>query len=107
MTMHWQGVMPAMTTAFNEDLTLDYEFIARHASWMTDHGCTGIVTPGSLGEGNTLTMDERGELWATLVKAAGDRMFIVSARLATSSQVIEVCALNRSAATRTIARKVF
>ncbi len=85
MTMKWQGVMPAMTTAFNEDLTLDHEFIARHASWMVDHGCTGIVTPGSLGEGNTLKFEERGELWATLVKAVGARVPVVAAISALST----------------------
>ncbi len=85
MAMKWHGVMPAMTTAFNEDLTLDHEFIARHASWMVDHGCTGIVTPGSLGEGNTLTFEERGELWATLVNAVGARVPVVAAISALST----------------------
>ena len=85
MAMQWQGVMPAMTTAFHEDLTLDHEFIARHASWMIDHGCTGIVTPGRLGEGNTLTFEERGELWATLVNAVGARVPVVAAISALST----------------------
>ena len=85
MTMTWQGVMPAMTTAFNEDLTIDHAFVARHASWMIDHGCTGIVTPGSLGEGNTLSFDERAELWSTLVKAVGDRVPVVAAISALST----------------------
>ena len=79
MTMEWKGVMPAMTTAFTESLEIDYDFVARHARWMVDHGCRGIVTPGSLGEGNTMTFDERGKLWKTIVRAVDDRVPVVAA----------------------------
>jgi 4-hydroxy-tetrahydrodipicolinate synthase len=85
MTMKWQGVMPAITTGFNPDLSIDHEFVARHATWLIDNGCTGIVTPGSLGEGNTLTFEERGALWATIVKAVGDRVPVVAAISALST----------------------
>jgi len=85
MTMKWQGVMPAITTGFKEDLSIDHEFVARHVTWLVDNGCTGIVTPGSLGEGNTLTFEERGALWATVVKAVGDRVPVVAAISALST----------------------
>lgn len=85
MAMIWQGVMPATTTCFNKDLTIDHSFVAKHAAWLVDHGCTGIVAPGSLGEGNTLTFEERGQLWATLVKAVGDRVPVVGAISALST----------------------
>ncbi|HZS03570.1 MAG TPA: dihydrodipicolinate synthase family protein [Blastocatellia bacterium] len=83
--MKWQGVMPAITTGFREDLSIDHEFVARHVSWLVDNGCTGIVTPGSLGEGNTLTFEERGALWATVVGAVGDRVPVVAAISALST----------------------
>lgn len=85
MTMKWQGVMPAVTTCFKEDLSIDHEFVAKHVSWLVDNGCTGIVTPGSLGEGNTLTFDERSSLWATIVGAVGDRVPVVAAISALST----------------------
>jgi 1-pyrroline-4-hydroxy-2-carboxylate deaminase len=85
MTMDWQGVMPAVTTCFNEDLSIDYDFFARHLQWLVENGCTGIVTPGSLGEGNTLTLEERGQLWATAVKAIGERTPVVAAISALST----------------------
>jgi 4-hydroxy-tetrahydrodipicolinate synthase len=69
--MQWRGVMPAITTGFNKDLSIDHAFVAKHASWLIDNGCTGLISPGSLGEGNTLTFEERGTLWATMAKAAG------------------------------------
>ena len=85
MTMKWQGVMPAITTGLKEDLSIDHEFVARHVNWLVDNGCTGIVTPGSLGEGNTLTFEERSSVWATVVGAVGDRVPVVGAISALST----------------------
>jgi 4-hydroxy-tetrahydrodipicolinate synthase len=79
MTMKWAGVMPATTTAFDKDLQIDHAFVAEHANWLIDHGCTGIVTPGSLGESATLTFDEKLAIWATVVKAVGERAPVVAA----------------------------
>ena len=77
--MTWRGVMPATTTPFNEDLSIDHTFAAKHCNWLVDHGCTGIVTPGSLGESATLTRDEKLALWSTVVDAIGDRVPVVAA----------------------------
>jgi 4-hydroxy-tetrahydrodipicolinate synthase len=57
--MDFKGVMPAITTPFKDDMSVDYPFVARHVSWLVDHGCTGIVPLGSLGEGNTLELEEK------------------------------------------------
>lgn len=67
--MNWQGVMPAITTAFKNDLSVDHDFIAKHVTWLEENGCTGIVPLGSLGEGATLLFDEKVEVLATCVKA--------------------------------------
>lgn len=83
--MNWQGVIPATTTAFKEDLSIDHEFVAKHANWLIDHGCTGIVAPGSLGEGATLLYSEKIDLMKTLVKAVGDRVPVVAAVSALST----------------------
>jgi 4-hydroxy-tetrahydrodipicolinate synthase len=77
--MIWRGVMPATTTPFNEDLTIDHVFAAKHCNWLIDHGCTGVVTPGSLGESATLTFEEKLALWSTVVGAVGDRVPVVAA----------------------------
>ncbi len=84
--MKWHGVMPAMTTALDAKFNIDHKFVAKHAKWMVDHGSTGIVTPGSLGEGNTLTFDEKVALWTTLVKAVGKRVPVVAAIAALSTR---------------------
>src|SRR5690606_8285214 len=59
MKVDWRGVIPAITTPFNADLSIDHEFFARHARWMVDAGCVGIVPFGSLGEAATLTTAEK------------------------------------------------
>ncbi len=89
MTMIWKGVMPAITTGFNEDLSIDHGFVAKHVRWMLDNGCTGMVAPGSLGEGNTLTFAERGELWGTIVKASGDKPVVGAISALSTAEAIE------------------
>ena len=79
MKMKWTGVMPATTTAFDEELNVDYSFVGKHAKWLIDHGCTGIVTPGSLGESATLSFDEKLKIWETVIDAAGERVPVVAA----------------------------
>jgi dihydrodipicolinate synthase/N-acetylneuraminate lyase len=79
MNMEWRGVMPAITTCFREDLSIDHEFTARHVNWLVDNGCTGIVANGSLGEGGALTLEEKTALWKTCVNAVGSRAPVVAA----------------------------
>jgi 4-hydroxy-tetrahydrodipicolinate synthase len=77
--MEWTGVIPAITTCFDRDLQIDHAFTARHVSWLVDNGCTGIVTNGSLGEGGTLSLDEKKRLWHTCLEAVGSRVPVIAA----------------------------
>ena len=79
MLMQWRGVMPAITTPFDEALKVDHAFIATHVKWLVEHGCTGIVTPGSLGESATLSADEKAAIWSTVLGSVGDRVPVVAA----------------------------
>jgi len=71
--------MPATTTAFDEKLNIDRDFVIKHAKWLIDHGCTAIVTPGSLGESATLSFDEKLTIWNAVVEAVGERVPVVAA----------------------------
>lgn len=73
----WRGVVPAITTPFAADGGVDHAFLARHANWMIDAGCTGIVPLGSLGEGATLSFDEKLAIVKTLVEALGERAPVI------------------------------
>jgi 1-pyrroline-4-hydroxy-2-carboxylate deaminase len=84
--MKWKGVMPAITTGFDKDLNVDHSFIADHCGWLLDNGCSGIVALGSLGEGATLTFDERVQILLTCVKAVHGRTPIVASISALSTR---------------------
>jgi 1-pyrroline-4-hydroxy-2-carboxylate deaminase len=74
----WAGVFPAITTPFNDDLTVDHARLAKHVAWLTDQGCRGIVALGSLGESATLTFDEKISILETCKRALEDRVPIVA-----------------------------
>jgi dihydrodipicolinate synthase/N-acetylneuraminate lyase len=94
--MKWKGVMPAITTCFKEDLTVDYPFMTEHCRWLLDNGCTGIVALGSLGEGATLTFDEKQAILRHCVKAVRGKAPVAGAISALSTA--EAVALAKMAA---------
>jgi 4-hydroxy-tetrahydrodipicolinate synthase len=96
MSVDWRGVIPAITTPFNEDLSVDHGFLAAHCRWLVDNGCTGVVALGSLGEGATLSAAEKAGVLRTCVNAIGGRAAVVAgvASLSTADAV----AIARSAA---------
>ncbi len=73
----WTGVMPAITTAFNADLSVDHGFIRQHVQWLVENGCTGIIPCGSLGEGATLSLDEKVAIMKTVVEAVGPNVPVI------------------------------
>lgn len=83
--MNWNGVMPAMTTAFLPDFSIDHALVARHAQWLVENGCTGIICLGSLGEAATLNFQEKIEILKTVVGAVGAKVPVVSAISALST----------------------
>ncbi len=83
--MQWNGVMPALTTAFDENLKIDHAFVARHALWQMENGVSGIVALGSLGEAATLSFDEKTALIDTLAGAAANKVPVVAAISALST----------------------
>ncbi|WP_242112354.1 dihydrodipicolinate synthase family protein [Luteimonas aquatica] len=73
----WKGVLPAITTPFQADGSVDHAFLARHAEQLVDAGCTAIIPLGSLGEAATLSFEEKVAIIKTLVEAVGDRVPVV------------------------------
>ncbi len=94
--MNWKGVMPAITTGFTQDLAVDHAFMAEHCSWLLDNGCTGVVALGSLGEGATLSFDEKLAILRTCVKAVRERGPVVASISALTTS--EAAALAKAAA---------
>ena len=94
--MNWFGVMPAMTTAFDEKLSVDHAFMARHATWMIENGCTGLVMLGSLGESPTLTFNEKEAILKNIVSAVKGSVPVVAA--ISSLSTAEAVSLAKAAA---------
>jgi dihydrodipicolinate synthase/N-acetylneuraminate lyase len=79
MSMNWNGVMPAMTTAFDKKDRVDSEFMSRHATWMIDNGCTALIMLGSLGEAATLNSEEKAGILKNMVSTVKGRVPVVAA----------------------------
>lgn len=82
----WVGVMPAITTPFDEDFEVNLAFMRGHARQMIDAGCTGIITPGSLGEGGLLSLEEKIRIWSGLAEELENRAPVIAAISALSTQ---------------------
>lgn len=83
--MNWKGVMPAVTTCFDGRYRVDHKFMAEHCRWLIDNGCSGIVALGSLGEGATLSFEEKLEILGNIKAALGNRAPLVAAVSALST----------------------
>ncbi len=81
----WRGVIPAITTPFRADGTVDHDFFRRHCAWLIDNGCTGIVALGSLGEGGTLTREEKTAVLKTALAALRNRAPVIAGIAALST----------------------
>ena len=68
MKIDWKGVMPAVTTKFTPDDTLDMEMFKVNLQAQLDAGVHGIVLGGTLGEASTLTDSEKRILTKETVK---------------------------------------
>ncbi len=62
MQVEWKGVMPAVTTKFDDDDNLDLVTFEKNIKAQIDAGVNGIILGGTLGEASTLTTDEKETL---------------------------------------------
>lgn len=74
MIIQWKGVMPAVTTQFNENDELDLQLFRKNIHAQLDAGVHGIVLGGTLGEASTLTDEERRILTRETVELVEDRV---------------------------------
>lgn len=90
MTIQWKGVMPATLTQFNADLTIDHGLMAEHGKWLIENGCTAIVCHGSLGEGATLTFEEKLALQKTYVAALPNAPIIPGVAALSTKEAVDI-----------------
>lgn len=77
-SFEFRGVIPAITTPFDEKFEVDHDFLKRHVTWLSDFGFAGIVPLGSLGEGASLSFDEKREILRSCREALGSKTSLVA-----------------------------
>ncbi|MGG6230189.1 dihydrodipicolinate synthase family protein [Tenacibaculum sp. SDUM215027] len=74
MSINWKGVMPAVTTKFTNDDTLDLNMFEVNIKAQLEAGVHGIVLGGTLGEASTLSDDEKRTLTRTTVNLVNNQV---------------------------------
>lgn len=77
MKINWEGVMPAVTTKFTDDDTLDLKTFEKNISAQLEAGVSGIILGGTLGEASTLTLEEKDRLILTTLKIVEGRVPVI------------------------------
>lgn len=74
----WQGVFPAVTTQFREDFSLDLAATQKVIDGLVRDGVSGLVICGTVGEGTSLSAEEKRQVLAAAVEAAGRRVPVIA-----------------------------
>ena len=77
MDFEWKGVMPAVTTKFTDDDTLDLKMFGKNINAQIDAGVHGIVLGGSLGEASTLSATEKNVLIKETIEIAEGKIPVI------------------------------
>src|SRR6201997_1739144 len=83
--MNWKSVIPAVTTPFDANGEINQDWMKKHLRWLIGAGCNGIVPLGSLGEGATLTFDEKQAVLSLSCEAVGTQGVVVAGIAALST----------------------
>lgn len=77
MKVKWEGVYPALTTAFTKKGDLDLKVFSKNVNAQIKAGIDGMIIGGSLGEASTLLQEEKMQLLATCLKLAKKKIPVV------------------------------
>ena len=73
----WQGVFPAVTTQFHDDLSLDIDATARVIEGLIRDGVSGLVVCGTVGENTSLTREEKLQVAAAAHAVSAGRVPVI------------------------------
>ncbi len=77
MEFRWEGVMPAMTTAFTPGDELDLETFNHNLMAQVEAGVSGIILGGTLGEASTLKEQEKEVLIRNAVEKVRGKVPVI------------------------------
>ena len=70
----WEGVFPAVTTQFHDDLSLDIDATAKVMDGLIRDGVSGLIVCGSVGENTSLERKEKVAIMETAKSVAAGRV---------------------------------
>ena len=70
----WEGVFPAVTTQFNDDLSLNIDATAKVMDGLIRDGVSGLIVCGSVGENTSLERKEKIAIMETAKSVAAGRV---------------------------------
>ncbi|WP_047414567.1 dihydrodipicolinate synthase family protein [Cellulophaga sp. Hel_I_12] len=77
MKINWEGVLPAVTTKFTKDDTLDMNMFNVNIEAQLQAGVNGIILGGTLGEASTLTDGEKKTLIKETVRMVDGKVPVI------------------------------
>lgn len=86
----WTGIIPAVTTKFDENDQLDQAEMKRCFDFQIESGCDGLIVCGSLGEGPMLSVAERLEVQKIAKDSAKGRPVLMTINEASTRNACEM-----------------
>ncbi len=77
MTKKIQGIFSSLLTPFKKDsLKVDFDSLMDLVSFVSDHGCHGLIPFGTYSEFNSLSIAEKKQMLASIMESSGDMIVI-------------------------------
>lgn len=78
VNMDWNGVIPAATTQFATDYSVDIDATQKVLDALIRDGVDGIISLGTVGENNSLDADEKRKVLSAAIEASNGRVPIIT-----------------------------
>ncbi len=78
VNMDWNGVIPAATTQFGTDYSVDIDATQKVLDALIRDGVDGIISLGTVGENNSLDADEKRKVLSAAIETSNGRVPIIT-----------------------------
>ena len=91
-----QGIYAASLTIFNKDLSLNINKTLKHADYLIDNGCHGVVLMGSTGQSQLISIKEKIQLINSLQLSKNYKKFIIGTGVNSLGDTINLIKISKS-----------
>lgn len=82
----WQGVYPAVTTQYNDDMSINFASTQAMVDSLINEGVDGIIALGTVGENCSHTREEKREILVAIKHVVAGRVPVISGVAETTTQ---------------------